>query len=72
MRTKVNFNEGWLFSKDAQNVEALDLTKFASVSVPHTWNNLDGQDGGNDYYRGTCWFISTSLVVIKSANVNRM
>jgi hypothetical protein len=56
MRTKVNFNEGWLFSKDAQNVETLDLTKFASVSVPHTWNNLDGQDGGNDYYRGTCWY----------------
>ncbi len=24
------------------------------VQLPHTWNNLDGQDGGNDYYRGTC------------------
>ena len=56
MRTKVKFNEGWLFSKEAQNVESLDLSKFASVSVPHTWNNLDGQDGGNDYYRGTCWY----------------
>ncbi len=22
------------------------------VALPHTWNNLDGQDGGNDYYRG--------------------
>ena len=22
------------------------------VSLPHTWNALDGQDGGNDYYRG--------------------
>ena len=21
---------------------------------PHTWNNIDGQDGGNDYWRGTC------------------
>ena len=21
---------------------------------PHTWNAVDGQDGGNDYYRGTC------------------
>jgi len=24
------------------------------VNIPHTWNNLDGQDGGNDYWRGTC------------------
>ena len=24
------------------------------VSLPHTWNARDGQDGGNDYYRGTC------------------
>ena len=22
------------------------------VLLPHTWNNLDGQDGGNDYWRG--------------------
>jgi beta-galactosidase len=25
-----------------------------SVSIPHTWNNIDGQDGGNDYKRGAC------------------
>ena len=25
---------------------------FTSVSLPHTWNNLDGQDGGADYWRG--------------------
>jgi len=24
------------------------------VTLPHTWNNLDGQDGGNDYFRGEC------------------
>ena len=29
------------------------------VDVPHTWNNLDGQDGGNDYYRGTCRYSKT-------------
>lgn len=22
------------------------------VALPHTWNHLDGQDGGNDYWRG--------------------
>ena len=25
---------------------------FAQVALPHTWNALDGQDGGNDYWRG--------------------
>ena len=26
---------------------------FAAVTLPHTWNAFDGQDGGGDYYRGT-------------------
>ena len=26
---------------------------FCPVALPHTWNALDGQDGGNDYRRGT-------------------
>ena len=26
--------------------------KPVSVALPHTWNALDGQDGGSDYYRG--------------------
>lgn len=31
---------------------ALQGEAFAPVALPHTWNNLDGQDGGNDYHRG--------------------
>ena len=27
------------------------------VNLPHTWNAEDGQDGGNDYYRGVCWYV---------------
>jgi len=23
-----------------------------AVELPHTWNARDGQDGGNDYWRG--------------------
>ena len=33
-----------MFNKPGQESEA--------VALPHTWNALDGQDGGNDYYRG--------------------
>ncbi len=46
MRKVISFNDGWEFSKDGIDT--------VSVSIPHTWNNIDGQDGGNDYYRGTC------------------
>lgn len=42
-----------------RNIELLKQARFAkqgeamAVTVlPHTWNNLDGQDGGNDYWRG--------------------
>lgn len=38
----------WQFSKDK--------VCWENVLLPHTWNALDGQDGGNDYYRGTCWY----------------
>ncbi len=30
---------------------------MTSVALPHTWNALDGQDGGNDYWRGIGTYI---------------
>ena len=33
--------------------------KKRPVDLPHTWNALDGQDGGNDYFRGTCVYEKT-------------
>lgn len=30
--------------------------KWYWVTLPHCWNEIDGQDGGNDYYRGTCYY----------------
>jgi beta-galactosidase len=51
MRKIISFNNDWKFSKDADNWEA--------VTLPHTWNAKDGQDGGNDYYRGTCVYEKT-------------
>ena len=30
---------------------------FAPVALPHTWNALDGQDGGADYWRGIGTYI---------------
>ncbi|MBQ8798481.1 MAG: glycoside hydrolase family 2 protein [Lachnospiraceae bacterium] len=57
---KFNWNDAWLFTKDAAMVSAdhgaLNLTGWEKVDLPHTWNAKDGQDGGNDYYRGTCYY----------------
>ena len=30
-----------------------------TVDIPHTWNAQDGQDGGDDYWRGTCTYCKT-------------
>ena len=58
-RVDLPLNDGWRFLRqDATNAEtiAFDDSTWTSLSLPHTWNNLDGQDGGNDYYRGTGWY----------------
>ncbi|MGN0998455.1 MAG: glycoside hydrolase family 2 protein [Faecousia sp.] len=55
MREIFHFNSGWYFSR--QNVCGEAVLSFGTrVDLPHTWNAQDGQDGGNDYYRGNCWY----------------
>jgi len=43
MRTCKNLKNA-MFAKLGEN--------FQPVILPHTWNNMDGQDGGGDYWRG--------------------
>lgn len=57
MREKVKINEGWRFVKLAESEKQALEQSGETVCLPHTWNAKDGQDGGNDYYRGTCWYI---------------
>ena len=56
MRNIVNINQGWYFSKEATAVPEALCTDWEAVSVPHCWNAVDGQDGGNDYWRGTAYY----------------
>lgn len=56
MRSIYNFNTKWAFSKDAEKAPTTIPEKWYWVSLPHTWNDIDGQDGGNDLYRGTAYY----------------
>jgi beta-galactosidase len=57
-RVEVFFNGSWKFIKgnisNASDINFND-SSWEKVTLPHTWNNLDGQDGGN-YYRGPAWY----------------
>ena len=46
MREITKIMKGWEFTGPDGTTTTVDL--------PHTWNARDGQDGGNDYWRGTC------------------
>lgn len=43
MRRIIELKNNWTFTKS---------NKSETISLPHTYNNIDGQDGGGDYYRG--------------------
>ncbi|MBR5565033.1 MAG: glycoside hydrolase family 2 protein [Roseburia sp.] len=50
MRRVQKIMNDWMFTKQG---------KKCPVDLPHTWNAVDGQDGGNDYFRGTCVYEKT-------------
>ena len=55
MRVITNINDNWFFNKREEIPSSLPET-WERVTLPHTWNNADGMDGGNDYYRGKCTY----------------
>ena len=56
MRKILNLNTKWAFSKEADLVPEVMPDRWHWVNLPHCWNAIDGQDGGSDYYRGTCYY----------------
>lgn len=59
MRQILNINRKWAFRKGVSAVPTEVPADWDFVNLPHTWNAIDGQDGGNDYYRGTCMYVKT-------------
>ncbi len=56
MRQIYNLNHKWAFTKEGGEIPQAIPPHWYWVNLPHTWNNIDGQDGGNDYFRGTCYY----------------
>ncbi len=58
-RQLINIDHGWRFlaADDSHGQDlAIDEKAWQPVDLPHTWNGLDGQDGGNNYRRGAGWY----------------
>lgn len=57
-RADIDLNPSWRFNKgdlDAAPYPNLDDSSWESISLPHTWNNIDGQTCCS-YYRGVGWY----------------
>ena len=57
MRQIYPMNDNWAFQKNHNEVPKNFPDQWEMINIPHTWNGKDGQDGGNDYFRGTCCYV---------------
>jgi beta-galactosidase len=63
-RVDLLLDQGWTFhfGDDIPGVEqetcplCSDPALWTDVTLPHTWNVVDGSDGGDDYARGGGWY----------------
>jgi beta-galactosidase len=58
LRQSIDLNPGWKFIRqDVPGAEAtaFDDSAWQSISLPHTWNNIDGEGHGTAY-RGPGWY----------------
>ncbi len=59
MRKYTLLNQNWQFTKENHT---------ETVQLPHSWNALDGQDGGDNYYRGECTYTKEIAYTPKVGN----
>ncbi len=58
MKMEQKLLKNWYFSPTfTGKVPTFDASNYSKISLPHTWNALDGQDGGADYRRGTAVYL---------------
>ena len=65
MRQITSINADWIFIKENISADKAMTANGDKVNIPHTWNNLDGQDGGGDYIRDKFWYRKELNIEIK-------
>lgn len=68
MRNIINFNDNWLFNKENVDTPTEVPASWEKITLPHTWNAIDGQDGNGSYYRGTCLYAKSFETPTKKKN----
>lgn len=65
-RQDIELSSGWSFIRQDAGPAATPDAKWTAVTLPHTWNALDGQNGKaadpnqpEGYYRGPGWYVRT-------------
>ncbi len=61
MREIKIINNKWYFSDTAKTAPSSVPTDWQELTLPHTWNGKDGQDGGNDYKRCKAFYCKEIL-----------
>lgn len=58
-RADIDLDTGWRFIRqDVPGAQqpGFDDSAWTGITLPHTWNNLDGEGGKTNYYRGPGWY----------------
>lgn len=59
MRQIINLNEDWWFIHEEREVSQVEPGQGEKISLPHTWNAVDGHDGNGSYDRGCYWYVKS-------------
>ena len=59
MRNVIKLNNDWKFIQKNVGLPAVYPVEWDTISLPHTWNAVDGHDGNGSYDRGTYWYAKT-------------
>lgn len=59
MRRVINLNNDWAFIQQDAGLPEVMPTDWQTVSLPHTWNAIDGHDGNGGYDKGRYWYAKT-------------
>jgi beta-galactosidase len=68
MINELFMNNQWIFTRKNESAySGYPIQEGEMVSLPHCWNDTDGQGSEEPYYRGTCWYQHTLSITSEMA-----